>query len=215
MDLGLPGSPGQGGGGGSSAGSSSYSGDGSQWNYTFDRVPTEVWVLIASIACLAILIGIALWVVSIIARGGLIAGVQQVEDEGSHQLWPGLARGRSRFWTLFGIGILAALPMIILVVLGIVVLGLLIVGTVGAFDRIVRAAGAMGIRDLDPLRRRLLLRGIILAIVLNQIRIYAERAAILEDLGWIDAFKRGWEVLKANLGPDHHLLAHLPRHRPA
>jgi hypothetical protein len=42
---------------------------------------------------------------------------------------------------------------------------------------------------------------IILAIILQQIRIYAERAAVLEDLGWIEAFARGWNVLKANLGP--------------
>ena len=37
--------------------------------------------------------------------------------------------------------------------------------------------------------------------MLNQIKIYGYRAAILENMGWIDAFKRGWEVLKANLGP--------------
>jgi hypothetical protein len=42
---------------------------------------------------------------------------------------------------------------------------------------------------------------IILGIILEQIRVYAERAAILEGLGWIEAFKRGWEVLKENLGP--------------
>jgi hypothetical protein len=41
----------------------------------------------------------------------------------------------------------------------------------------------------------------ILALVLDQIRTYAERAAVLEGMGWIDAFKRGWEVIKENLGP--------------
>jgi hypothetical protein len=41
----------------------------------------------------------------------------------------------------------------------------------------------------------------ILALVLDQIRTYAERAAVLEGMGWIDAFKRGWEVIKDNLGP--------------
>jgi hypothetical protein len=37
--------------------------------------------------------------------------------------------------------------------------------------------------------------------VLAQIRIYAERAAILEGFGWTEAFVRGWQVLKENLGP--------------
>jgi hypothetical protein len=41
----------------------------------------------------------------------------------------------------------------------------------------------------------------IVGLVLAQIRIYAERAAVIEGLGWIDAFGRGWEVLKENLGP--------------
>ena len=40
-----------------------------------------------------------------------------------------------------------------------------------------------------------------LVIVLEQIRVYGERGAILEDLGWIEAFKRGWQVFKENLGP--------------
>ena len=37
--------------------------------------------------------------------------------------------------------------------------------------------------------------------MLEQIRVYGERAAILEDAGWIEAFKRGWQVLTENLGP--------------
>jgi hypothetical protein len=40
----------------------------------------------------------------------------------------------------------------------------------------------------------------LLTIVLEQIRIYGERAVMLEDLGWIDAFKRGWQVLVENIG---------------
>lgn len=42
---------------------------------------------------------------------------------------------------------------------------------------------------------------IVLSVVLGPIRIYAERAAILEGLGWIDALKRGWRVLKDGFGP--------------
>jgi hypothetical protein len=193
--LGFLAALGNGGGGAGSSGSSSYSGDGSEWGYTFDHVPTETWVLIASIACLAILIGIAIWVVSIMARGGLIAGVQQVEDEGSTGFLQAWRVGRSRFWTLFGLEILATLPFLILLFLGMAVLAVLIIGGGATFDE----AGAIvpGILCGIPL----CCGGIILAIVLNQIRVYGDRAAILEGLGWIDAFKRGWEVLKANIGP--------------
>ena len=63
------------------------------------------------------------------------------------------------------------------------------------------AAGAMGIVTSILCGGVFCCGMVILAIILQQIRIYAERAAIVEDLGWIEAFSRGWNVLKANLGP--------------
>ena len=80
------------------------------------RLPAGAEALIIGLACLGIIIAIALWVVSVIARGGLIAGVGQVEEEGSTSLGRAWVAGQSRFWTLFGIGILVALPVIVLVV---------------------------------------------------------------------------------------------------
>lgn len=182
-------------GGGWSSGGSSYSGDGSEWGHTFDRVPTEIWVIIAAIACLTIVIGIAILVVSIMARGGLIAGVQQVEVEGSTSFLQAWRVGRGRFWTLFGLEILAMIPFLILLLLGIVALAAAIIGGARSFEE------AGGILSGILCGMSLCCGGIILAIVLQQIKVYAYRAAILEGLGWIDAFKRGWEVLKANIGP--------------
>jgi hypothetical protein len=157
--------------------------------------------IIVAVACLAILIGIALWVISVIARGGLIAGVQQVEDEGQTTFGSAWRVGVHRFWTLFGISVLAALPIIVLVVVGIVVMGLLIAGTVSAVERAAEVGGALGGVSLAICGGGFCCGMILVSLVLAQIRIYAERAAVLEGLGWIDAFKRGWDVLKDNLGP--------------
>ncbi len=165
-------------------------------------IPPEVFGALAGAACLGIIIGIALWVVSVIARGGLIAGVQQVEEEGDTSFGRAWRAGAHRFWTLFGIGILAAIPMIIAVFLGIAVLGttafagLAASGSSSGMDRI----GAI-LAPVACCSVTFLCGLFILALVLAQIRIYAERAAIMEDLGWLDAFKRGWEILKENLGP--------------
>jgi hypothetical protein len=195
--LGFLASLGNGGGGGSNA---TYSMDSGDWGTYGLQLPPGVIGVLAAVACLAILIVIALWVVSVIARGGLIAGVQQVEEEGSTGFGQAWRVGASRFWTLFGIGILAAIPAILLIFAGIVALALLIIGTVGAFD-VSEAAGVFGVVASVVCGGTLCCGMIFLAIVLGQIRIYAERAAILEGLGWIDAFKRGWQVLKDNLGP--------------
>jgi hypothetical protein len=156
--------------------------------------------LLVAVGCLAILIAIAVWVISVMARGGLIAGVQQVEDEDRTSFLEAWRVGRGRFWTLFGIGILAAIPSILLILAGLAVFGLLIFLTVQAVDAS-NAGGVAGIVASVLCGGTLCCGTILLATVLQQIRIYAERAAILEGLGWIDAFGRGWRVLRENLGP--------------
>ena len=194
------------GGGGGGGGSSSYATSGNEWpgwwGYTYQEpyIPAGVIAAIVGIACVAILIGIAIWVVSVIARGGLIAGVQQVEEQEHTSFGLAWRAGARRFWTLFGISVLAAIPLIIAAVVGVIVLIAMFVGSGFAFSSS-DAAGATGI-VLSMLCGGAFCCGMIIAtIILQQIRIYAERAAILEDLGWIDAFSRGWSVLKANLGP--------------
>jgi hypothetical protein len=185
---------GSGGGGG---GGGSYSGDGSEFG---QQIPPAFIGLILALVCLAVLIAIAIWVISVIARGGLIAGVQQVDDEGSTTFGQAWRVGASRFWTLFGIGILAAIPFIILLFAGIIVLVLIFAGSGLAFDTS-GALGGMGIATGVVCGGAFCCGMIILGIILEQIRIYAERAAVLEGLSWIEAFKRGWDVLKANIGP--------------
>jgi hypothetical protein len=156
--------------------------------------------IILGLLCLGLLVAIALWVVSIIARGGLIAGVLQVEDTGDTSFGRAWRVGVRRFWTLFGVAVLAALPFIILAVgLGIVaVLGIFV--AMGATDDFSSVA-VPGIITVICFATVFCCGMVVVGIVLDQIRIYAERAAILEGLGWLDAFRRGWEVLKENLGP--------------
>jgi hypothetical protein len=187
-------------GNGITTGNSSYTTDTSDWGYTFHRpwIPPRIIALLIGIACLILIIGIALWVLSVIARGGLIAGVQQVEDEGATTFGQAWRAGTSRFWTLFGISFLAAIPVLILIVLGIIALVATLAGSSAGFSRPARGVGIAGAILCGG---GLCCGTVLLAIVLAQIRIYAERAAILEDLGWIAAFKRGWEILKENLGP--------------
>ena len=128
-------------------------------------------------ACGMIDLGIALWAVSTITWGGLIAAVWQVEDEGSTSFgwaWQVVA---TRFWTLVGIGILTAVPLIVMA---------LIVVAVGVSDGV----GVIVAVELA-----------VVAWLVWLIQVYAQRAAILEGLGWIEAFKQGWQVLRANIGP--------------
>jgi hypothetical protein len=198
--LGFLASLGQGFGGGNTG----YQFNSEDWGRTtyVDYIPGEVWAILAAVACLAILIGIALWVISVMARGGLIAGVQQVEDESSTSFLQAWRVGRKRFWTLFGISVLVALPILILTLIlaALFIAGLVATGVTA--DSVERPAAILGTLVPTLFCGGTFCCGLILvAIVLGQIQIYADRAAILEGLGWIDAFKRGWQVLKENIGP--------------
>ena len=208
--LGFLAALGRGGGGNTKANIEfSYSSSGSEWGggqwggqMPAFRIPPEVVGALAALTCLSLIIGLIVWIVSIIARGGLIAGVQQVEDEGMTTFGQAWRVGVSRFWTLFGIGFLAAIPFLLLGLAAVLYIGVTWSSGVGL---------AMQTGDPTALFSAfgstfccffpLCCGAILLGAVVGQIRVYAERAAVLEGLGWIDAFKRGWEVLKDNLGP--------------
>jgi hypothetical protein len=187
-----------------------------QYNYTFSDQDFQRWayrpgefaeeffagiaVLVLALCCVALIIAIILWVVSIIARGGLIAAVQQIEVDGETSFGKAWSAGARKFWTLFGLGILAALPIILLVIMGIIIFTIGITAGVGLLE-VGEEAGIASILFVTVVCGGFMCCGLFfVVIVLEQIRIYGERAAILEDLGWIDAFKRGWQVLVENIG---------------
>jgi hypothetical protein len=180
--------------------STSYGVNAEEWGYQLspDRWPMAAGIL-AALACAGILLVIALWVVSVIARGGLIGGVQQVEDDDSTSFGQAWRVGVSRFWSLFGISFLTAVPIILLVIVAVVVMVTLGFGTAGAFD-ISDWAGAGSVGAMVLCGGVLCCGGVILAVLLDLVRTFAERAAVLEGLGWIDAIRRGWQVIRENLG---------------
>jgi hypothetical protein len=153
---------------------------------------------IIAVICVFIIIAIIIWVISVIARGGLIAAVQQIEDDGTTSFGRAWSVGVKKFWTLFGLGILTTLPMLIIFFLSAVVGIAYFIGLVGTQPTEELVGGSI---LLAILCGGLLCCGtFFLGVILEQIRIYGERAAVLEDVGWIDSFVRGWNVLKENLG---------------
>jgi hypothetical protein len=189
-------------GGGSNVTYQFGQGDVERWSYQI-RQPEAIAAIVGivlAVACVAVLVAIALAIVSVIARGALIAGVQDVEEVGSTSFGRAWSAGRRRFWTLLGISILAALPVNLLGLVGAAVLTLIIVGAVQGGGEFGRAAGA-GIALAVACGGALCCIVVIASTILGVIQVYADRAAVLEGLGWIDAFKRGWQVLKENIGP--------------
>ena len=155
--------------------------------------------------CLILVLGIVLFVVGLIARGGLIAGVQQIETEGNTTFGRAWAVGAERFWRMLGLNILLWLPMVLIVIVLAILFGGAIAGMIAT-----SVAGGRG-SDNSGAFVGLLSGGIIVlccllcvvviyAIIAMALQTFGERAIVLENRGVTDSISRAWAIFRNNLG---------------
>jgi len=146
---------------------------------------------------LAIAVGLILWVVATISRGGLIAGVNAIDAGAASSFGEAWEAGWRKGWRLLGIGVLPATPALILVIVGLGATGVFaaIYGLMGERTAIVPGAG------LGVFWVALACIFVPIALMLNLLQAFANRACMLEDLGVIASYRRGLNVLVQNLGP--------------
>jgi hypothetical protein len=185
---------GNGGGGGGGGGNSGVQFDSStgqpqmppEMERFFEQTDPSIFIAIAvGLVCLGLIITVALIALQVIGRGGLVGGVLKVETTGAVTFADAWSVGLSRFVTLFLIGLLVGVVTF--------VLGLILIGS-GALVAI--ATLGIGVLCLFPL----ICIFAIAAIVLNIIAYFAQIAAVVENLGVMDALRRAWEILRANVG---------------
>jgi hypothetical protein len=158
---------------------------------------------LAGFACVLLLIGVALWVISIIAHGGLVGGVQQIEEVGSASFGQAWSVGVRKFWPLFALSLLLALPGLALLVLFLLLFGgslLPIIAASTSGDESALAGLTGGVLLLLCGGGFLVCIGLIYAVLAAALQTFGERAIVLENLGALDALRRGWEVIRSNLG---------------
>lgn len=155
-------------------------------------------VLVIFLVGVAIVIGLALWAVSLIARGGLIDAVRVIESGGMSNFGMAWQAGWRHGWQLLGIGILPAIPMLVLTIGGLGMTGVL-AGLSGLFGR--EAAAFSGIGGLIGVIGALACIAAPIAMVLGLLQTFANRACMFDDLGVFASYRRGWDVLVGNIGP--------------
>jgi hypothetical protein len=157
---------------------------------------------LAGLGCVLLLIGIVLWVVGLIARGGLIGAVQQIETAGNTSFGTAWRVGASKFWPILGLNVLLILPIALIVILAVVLFGgaiaAIIVGASQADDGGAGIAG--GVFGLLCFGGVLACVGVIVGIVIMALQTFGERAIVLENRGVLESFGRSWEIVRANLG---------------
>ena len=192
-----------------SAGSNSNS-----FQYTMDEsdfvnnpeMAAQMGAMVMVMMCVFMIIGLILWLLSVAARGGLIDGVNRIDDGETITLGEAFSAGTSKIWRLIGVYILAYLPLILIsFVIGIVAVmaigGSVALGTLAQNpeEAALAIAGSMGILGLCLC---LLICALIpIGLVLYFIAEFGARAAVMEDMGVVESIKKGWQVFKDNLGP--------------
>jgi hypothetical protein len=149
----------------------------------FDNPDPRIIAVIIGVACVLVLIGLALFVLSIIGRGGLIGGIRLADDNGRVTFGEAWRVGLHNFWRVFLIGLIVGVVVILLA-------GLLLVP--GIFFSITIIGLLCGLP--------LIFAFVVAAIVLGIVAYFAQMAAVIEDLSITTALNRAWEVIRANLG---------------
>lgn len=188
---------GGGGGGGANSQASGFRGYQSggrefpQLQHFFNSIAPETWIIIAIVALLVILvIGLALLVLGVIGDGGLIGAFNVADSGGETSLGQAFRMGSTYFWKLLGVRILFWVAGLVVGLIVAVPLILLVVATFG-----------IGLLCLIPLGIVLIPVALVVGVIVSVYTMLTQIALVIENLGVFDAFRRAWDVLKANLGP--------------
>ena len=146
------------------------------------------------IAGVLLIVGLAVWVLSLVSRGGLIDGVNALEAGQPSSFGEAFQAGWQKVWTLLGIGIIPAIPALLLGVVTAVAavsfFGVIKVNTITTSPNIVLAILAIAV----------VLLLVVFTVFLSLLQTFANRACMLEDEPVFAAYKRGFSVLISNLG---------------
>ena len=153
-----------------------------------------------------IVIGVAIilfsfisYALGMIGRIGMIKGTSLAE-KGAEKLSFGEIWSESLpyFWRVFGLNFLIGLVVFVVIFIPLILLVVAVVsgGILGG-----NAAAGMGIVGLFACLIPFLCILIPISWALSIIIEQAQAAIVLEDLGIVDGFKRGWQIVKSNLGP--------------
>ncbi len=151
--------------------------------------------LVLALACFIMVLVAIFFVLGAVAKGGLVAGVDDIEEGRTTGFSMAWRAAWGRLWRLIGIALLPALPALLLVLIVVITVMVTVGFAALSFDTLTQIlGGATAVFILC-----VVCLAIPLIIALALLSNLALRAAMLEESGVIDSYRRGWEVLRQNL----------------
>lgn len=161
-------------------------------------------VLVAT--CFFMIIGLVLWLLSLVAKGGLISAVSRIDAGEKVTLREAFSAGTEKILTLVGMNLLLLLPVIVLVVIGIGGIFVILAGSGLSAAALMEDPTALGGAIATSIGMfvfcvcGLVCGMIIIGLIVQFINAFAYRGIMLQGYGAIDSISHGWQVLKANTG---------------
>jgi len=176
---------GSGGGGGGNgfdfSGQPPFSGD-QVFNQIGQWVSENLWIFVVIAIVVLILVVLAI-LLGTIGRIGLIKGTYQAEQGTEKLVFGELFSGSMPyFWRVFGLSLLIGLVFLVILI-PFIFFGVITAG--------------IGMVCLLPLICILIPIGLVVGVIIEQ----ANAAIVLDDLSMMDGLRRGWEVVRSNIGP--------------
>ncbi len=190
---------GSGGRGGNSGSGFNVSGDefGADFPFNNFNQGIEEWVpYIIAVGCILFVIGIILWLLRLVGEAGMIASVDRLESGEKMSLGAGFSAGTTHLVSMVGLSLLLSAPFLLV---GLVIAGGAIslgATAVSGLEETFASGFGLAAICLIPLFCILAIAGIVVAFIYPM----AQRGIIIEGYGVVDGIRRGWQVLKDNLG---------------
>jgi hypothetical protein len=168
-----------------------------RWLDRLQQAGPTIIAIFLGVICVLLLLGLVIFLLALIGRGGLIGGAHLADANGHVTFGQAWGVGVHCLGRLFLINLPAWLLGLIIVLafaagLGVVALSLARAGAQGAMGMVLGVLACV-----VPVMCILVLLGILLAILIH----FTQLAAVLEDLTPRAAYGRAWAVIKANIAP--------------
>jgi hypothetical protein len=158
-------------------------------------IPVAVGALALVLIILAIVVGLIVRIISLLAQGSLVATVNSIEATGTSSFGEAFRAGWQKGWRLIGIGLIPAIPILLLFIAALIIAILFLVPARTMQAPNIRLAGLAAVLFLVPAAILFFI-----AVGLEVLRAFATRACMLEDRGVFESYRRGWQVLRGNFG---------------
>lgn len=197
-----------GGGGGGNNFSSQFSGTNGTLPPGFaenmERIMEAALPLFVILGCVGLILGLAFWLVSLIAQAGLIRSANRLDQEETVSFGASFSAGLGYLGKMVLLNIVLYLPVIVLVIIGFVALfstvGMSLVGSFSqGASRTGEVLGSLGFLGAC-VSIMLVCLALPLGLVVTAIYPFAQRSIVLGSLGVSDGIRHGWKVLSQNIG---------------